>query len=172
MRREGRVAVAGRVKVDDVREAMGASIAGAPASIDVLRARSRLDCDSSSGVTEKLVRTALHQASILVPSLLKLRRRFIPGDTAVTELRDTERESGAEGWAGTGTEVGAEVGFGWKLHPGVVAEVAKGSCCLGGSGVRNPSVVPKFSPAVVASNGLYSTAVRDEAASERVKRIE
>ena len=109
-----------------MRDATGASMAGAPASIDVLLARSRDACDSSSGVRVKLDLTALHQASIFVPSLLKLRRRFIPGETALPELRDMVRESGAAGSAGTGTEVGAEVGFGWKFQEDAVADVVNG----------------------------------------------
>lgn len=160
LRRDGRETLGGRMKVEEVRETTLSSGAPGPeASIEVRLVRSRWRV-SSSGVTEKLDRTALHQASIFVPSLLKLRRRLTPGEMAELELREKVRPRGApgDGSLDDGTVVGAEVGLGWKFHPGVAVADEN---CLGGAGVRKPSdaPTPKSGPAVEASKGLYSLAV-------------
>lgn len=112
----------GRVNCDEVRDAMGSMVDifdNAGWSVEVRRCRVR-----SSGVVAKLVLTALHQASILLPSLAKFRRRFPPGELprpgAVLPAVEMVLRSGAKS-KGSAIVIGVAVVMGWNEAPAELA---------------------------------------------------
>ena len=79
LRKLGLPGVIGRKNCDDVLEGMASRVgilAKRGCSVDVRRGLA----SRSSAAPAKLVRTALHHASILFPSLVKFRFRFAPGE--------------------------------------------------------------------------------------------